>query len=209
MKSDDLSHLPFEIAECYRVFLVRKSHHWNASPYSLEELWEDMPHTVVYQGGENDFKKMLPPFFELSWQEIEDGDFPDLWPLTPLASYSWRGWPLEEQTAIESCFNLLWHSALERAAGWSLREILSSAQHVELSWLPFLESWFASPLSSAVMEEAVPVHRFDELPFEARTWLCQPRVLARIEADFFAATGPEESEKLAGFYDELKFWCSL
>ena len=115
------------------MFLVRKSHHWNASLDSLKELWEDMPHTVRYVSGDLDFKKMLPRFFELSWQESESGGYIDLWPLTPLAGYNWRAWPDDERDVIKACLDLLWPSALQQECSGNLHDILATAQHIELS----------------------------------------------------------------------------
>lgn len=203
MKSKDLSSLPPEIANCYRVFLVRHSHHWNATEWTMDELWGHMVNTISYEDGDRDFKKMLPSFFELVWREVEREAFPDLWPLTPLRNHKWRQWPDDERNSS----GLLWRLALEQSSGWSLYEILSTAQHIELSWFPFLQLWFASPLSAWLLEDAVPVKRWDDLPPEARDWLCLPRVLARIEADLFRSES-EDAKQIAHLFDTITFHCA-
>ena len=206
MKPDFLASLPAEITDCYRVFVILHSHHWQAQNWTMPELWEEMPDTVVYQDGDESFKKLLPPFFELTWRVLERGESCDLWPVGTLASHAWREWPAEEQDAVTACFALLWRCSLEQADGYSLSEILSTAKHIRLSWLPFLEAWFVSSLSSTLLAEALPLHNPDRIPDEARDWLHQPPVLARVEADFFAAPAAETATEIGRLHDLLSFF---
>ena len=205
---DFLSSLPAEIADCYRVLAIKRNHHWKSQDETMQELFEEMPDTVVYMDGADGFKEMLPRFFELTWRAMQNGVFPDLWPLTPLGSHNWREWPAQEQDAVMACFALLWRVFLEQSNGYNLSEILSTAQQIELSWLPFLDAWLASALSSSTLAEALPLHAPDRIPDDARDWLCQPPVLARVEADFLAAPDDETAKEIGRLHDLLSFWAA-
>lgn len=208
MKTDFLSSLPTPIANCYRVFVVHKSHHWKAAQAEDRELWVEMHETVLYVDGHLEYKKMLPLFFEQSWREVERGEYLDLWPLRVLVSHKWREWPEEEQKNVGECFSFLSQTAADqnKKSPWS--EILSTAQWIGLPCVPLLEIWFASSVPASALEWFVSCKEWNDLPPDVRSWLCQPRVLARVEADFFAATDSKDAKDISNFFETLKFWCA-
>lgn len=208
MKTDFLSSLPTPIANCYRVFVVGKSHHWNAAQPEMKELREEMFDTLLFEDGGNDFKTKLPLFFELSWREIKRDEYLDLWPLETLASYQWREWPEEEQQNVEECFSFLAQTAADENRKVVWYELFSIAQQVGLSLMPLLEIWFASSVPASALTWFIWRNQWDDFPSDVRSWLCQPRVLARVEADFFASTDKKDAENISDFFEILKFWCA-
>ena len=209
MTPDFLLTLPAEVADCYRILAIKRNHHWKVDEWTLEALQSKLGTIEMCEGGEDQFKEMLPPFLELTWRAIKHGGFFAVRPLTVLHCYNWRVWPAEEQEAVTACLALLWRVALEQNNGYCLSELLTTAQHIELSWLPFLEAWFATPLSSVLVAEALPLRHPERISDEAREWLSQPPLMARVEADFFAAPDAEAAEEIGRLYDLLARWTAI
>jgi hypothetical protein len=103
-------------------------------------------------GDASEFRHYLPRLFELVVDEPNWTDIPTLF--GKLSTAEWRGWPSEEQRAVESYINTLIASALRADVNVSFRNVALGASNAGVSFANLSSVWSSTSGTAPVVQLA-------------------------------------------------------